>query len=134
MRRIVERSGVAEHEARKTVIKQCNGVLLPDVELPFDSEDFAGCTVADVLAEPERFVGLTMADPVEGISYGRCKAKILRRSDGSMYINSFAHGRTVYELRKDARAVRADLEKESDNGLFDKFMERSQLRTWMTSR
>jgi hypothetical protein len=122
VRRIVERSGVAEHEARKTVIKQCNGVLLPDVELSFDSEDFAGCTVADVLAEPERFVGLTMADPVEGISYGRCKAKILRRSDGSMYINSFAHGRTVYELRKDARAVRADLEKESDNGLFEKFI------------
>ena len=107
---------------------------MPDVELPFDGEDFAGCTVADVLADPERFVNLTMADPVEGIAYGRCKAKILRRSDGSMYINSFAHGRTVYELRKDARAVRAGLEKESDNSLFDKFIERSQLRTWTTSR
>jgi hypothetical protein len=123
VRRIVDRTGVPEHEARKTVIKQTKGVLLPDVELPFDSEDFAGCTVANVLADPERFVGLTMADPVEGISYGSCKAKVLRRSDGTMYINSFAHGRTVYELRKDARAVRADLEKESDNALFGKFIE-----------
>ena len=123
VRRIVERTGAPEHEARKTVIRQTQGILLPDVELPFDGEDFAGCTVADVLADPERFVNLTMADPVEGIAYGRCKAKVLRRSDGSMYINSFAHGRTVYELRKDARAVRAELEKESDNSLFDKFME-----------
>ena len=65
-----------------------------------------GCTVADVLADPERFEGATLADPNEGLDYGRCKAKILRRSDGTPLIHSFAHGRTVYELKLDAAAVR----------------------------
>jgi hypothetical protein len=50
-----------------------------------------------VLANPDRFVGETLADPLEGIEYGRCKAKIMRRADGSLWIHSFAHGRTVYE-------------------------------------
>ena len=29
-----------------------------------------GCTVADVLADPDRFEGETLADPLEGIEYG----------------------------------------------------------------
>ena len=61
---------------------------------------------ADVLADPERFVGATLADPNEGVDYGRCVAKILRRSDGTLFIHSFAHGRTIYELKLDAAAVR----------------------------
>jgi len=36
------------------------------VVLPFDDDDLAGCTVADVLADPERFEGATLADPIEG--------------------------------------------------------------------
>jgi hypothetical protein len=32
------------------------------------------------------------ADPIEGIEYGRCKAKIMLRRNGSVWINSFAHG------------------------------------------
>jgi hypothetical protein len=54
-----------------------------------------------------RFVGATMADPLEGPHYGSCKAMVMRRADGTPWINSFAHGRTVYELRYDARAVSA---------------------------
>ena len=87
--------------------RQCDGVLLPNVELPFDDEDLAGCTVADVLADPDRFVGATLADPLEGIAYGRGKAKIMRRADGSLWIHSFAHGRTIYELKRDL----ADIER-----------------------
>ena len=63
-----------------------------------------GCTVADVLADPERFVGATLADPNEGPDDGRCVAKILRRSDGTLFIHSFAHGRTIY--RSEARRRR----------------------------
>ena len=91
--------------AHRTIANQCDGVLLPDLELPFDDQEFAGCTVADVLADPDRFVGATLADPLEGTDYGPCKAKIMRRADGTPWINSFAHGRTVYELKYDFRAA-----------------------------
>jgi hypothetical protein len=64
-----------------------------------------------VLADPVAFVGETLADPLEGIAYGVCKAKIMRRADGTPWIHSFAHGRTVYDLKLDAAAIRAALAK-----------------------
>jgi hypothetical protein len=36
---------------------------------------------------------------------------VMRRADGSLWIHSFAHGRTVYELKLDAAAVRTILER-----------------------
>jgi hypothetical protein len=102
---LAERAGITGQEASRIIERQCDGILLPDLALLWDDDDLAGCTVADVLADPARFVGATMADPLEGPEYGRTKAKIMRRSDGSPWINSFAHGRTVYELRYDARAA-----------------------------
>ena len=66
----------------------------------------AGCTVADVLADPQRFEGETLADPLEGVGYGPSKASIMRRADGTPWIYTFAHGRTVYELRHNAPASR----------------------------
>src|SRR5262249_12709515 len=86
--------------------KRCNGILFPDTVLPFDDEELAGVTVADVLANPSAFEGETLADPVEGVECGRCKAMIMRRYDGTSWIHSFAHGRTVYELRYDATALK----------------------------
>src|SRR4051812_49084189 len=50
---------------------------------------------------PSGFIDKTLADPLEGRSYGPCKAKIRVRPDGSLYINSFAHGGMIYELRAD---------------------------------
>jgi hypothetical protein len=108
-KRIIERTGCTPETARRTVEQQCGGVLLSEVVLPFDLEEFEGATVADVLADPARFVGATLADPLEGVSYGRCKAKIMRRASGAVWINSFAHGRTVYELKLSARAIEAIL-------------------------
>jgi hypothetical protein len=103
--RLAETAGLTDQEARRVIEKQCDGILLPDLALPWDSDEYAGCTVADVLADPARFLGATLADPLEGPDYGRTKAKVMRRADGSPWINSFAHGRTVYELRYDARAA-----------------------------
>ena len=105
--KIAERTGITVLAAEKMVERQCGGVLLPAVVLPFDSDEMAGCTVGGVLANPARFVGATLADPLEGIAYGRCKAKIMQRADGSLWINSFAHGRIAYELKHDAAAVEA---------------------------
>jgi hypothetical protein len=105
--RLVQTAGITQQEARRVVERQCDGILLPDVVLEWDAEEHEGCTVGDVLADPGRFVGATLADPLEGIDYGRTKAKIMRRPDGSPWINSFAHGRTVYPLMFDARAAAA---------------------------
>jgi hypothetical protein len=110
-RRLAERAGIDPRQARKIVERQCNGVLLPDIELPFDDDSQAGITVSEVLADPVRFEGETLADPLEGVEYGRCKACIMRRADGSVWINSFAHGRTTYELKLDFPAAKAGLRK-----------------------
>jgi hypothetical protein len=111
MEMVKRKPGMTLAAARQVIERQCEGVLLPDVVLPFDDDEFAGCTVGDVLANPERFVDATMADPNEGPDHGRCVAKILRRSDGTVFIHSFAHGRTVYHLKLDAVAVRAAIER-----------------------
>jgi hypothetical protein len=102
-----ERTGMPLQAAKRAIERQCDGVLLPGVELIFDNPELVGCTVADVLARPADFEGATLADPLEGIEYGRCKAIVMRRRDGSPCIHSFAHGRTVYSLRFDVDAVRA---------------------------
>jgi hypothetical protein len=120
--RLAQRTGLGEEEAKQIVERQCDGVLLSDVVLPFDDEEFVDATVAVVLADPAKFEGATLADPVEGVEYGVGKAKVLLRGDGTPWINSFAHGRTVYELRYDFRAARAVLEKTAKVALADAFV------------
>jgi hypothetical protein len=112
-RKLVARTGISEKAARQVIDRQCEGVLRPDIVLPFDDPTLAGCTVGDVLADPDRFAGETLADPLEGVDYGHCKAKIMRREDGTPWIHSFTHGRTIYELKSDAGAVRKAMEKAS---------------------
>jgi hypothetical protein len=107
------RTGCSVDTARHAVERQCKGILRPDVILSFDAAELAGMTVGDVLADPSCFVGATLADPLEGIEYGRCKAKIMQREDGTPWINSYAHGRTVHELKPDAAAVETALNKAS---------------------
>jgi hypothetical protein len=108
---LVARTGVSEEAARQVIVRQCEGVLRPDIVLPFDDAELAGCTVGDVLSDPERFEGATLADPLEGVAYGTCKARIMRREDGTPWIYSFAHGRTIYKLKHDAASVRKAMEK-----------------------
>ena len=102
--------GKASPADRSAAIRACEGKLLSTFVLPFDDPALAGTTVADVLADPIRFVDETLADPLEGPGYGTCKAKIMLRADGSPWIHSFAHGRSVYHLLHDVAAVRAALQ------------------------
>jgi hypothetical protein len=120
--RLVERTGMDMGCARRTIEGQCEGVLLPDVVLPFDDDELAGKTVTDVLADPARFEGATLADPLEGVDYGRCKARIMRRADGTVWINSFAHGRTVYALKSDYSTAKAELENASKDEAAETFV------------
>jgi hypothetical protein len=107
---LVARTGTSASAARQVIARQCEGVLRPDVVLPFDDPDLAGRTVGDVLSDPELYEGETLADPLEGVAYGTCKAQIMLREDGTPWIHSFAHGRTIYELKHDAASVRKAME------------------------
>lgn len=109
--RIVDRTGCQLPAARQVVERQRAGVLLPAIALSFDDAALRGATVADVLSDPERFIGATLADPLEGVEYGAHKAMVMRRDDGTMWIHSFAHGRTTYDLKYDAALVEAELRK-----------------------
>jgi hypothetical protein len=122
MDKITKRTGISPQSAMHIVTRWCNGILLPDVVLPFDDAEFSGCTVADVLANPERFDGATLADPLEGVEYGTCKAKIMRRADGTPWVHSFAHGRVIYELRYDTAAINAALANVPDDQAADLFV------------
>jgi hypothetical protein len=92
------------------------GVLLPHLDLDFDHLGIV--SVAAVLADPDRFVSETLADPLEGADYGRCKAKVMRGGDG-LFIHSFAHGRALYLLRHDARSAKAAITQAPAAGLMD---------------
>ena len=100
---IVARTGISKEAAVAQVKSRCRGVLLPDLVLPFADKELEGCTVGDVLADPERFDGRVLADPIEGVSYGRTTAIVmLRRSDRHPWIKSFAHGGMSYTLESGA--------------------------------
>ena len=121
-KRLAERTGISPEIAAQVIARQCCGILLPSIVLQFDDPKLAGATVADVLADPARFESATLADPLEGVEYGACKAKVMRRANGSTFIHSFAHGRTVYELKLDACAIETALNRTPANEVASTFV------------
>jgi hypothetical protein len=121
-KRLAQKRSIKISEARKIVEREIEGVLLPDVELLFDDAEFSGSTVADVFMDPEKFLGATLADPIEGLRYGRTKAMVMRRADGSLFIKSYAHGHIVYELKRDYRAIEAVLKKSPPDDVVSLFV------------
>ena len=73
-------------------------MLEAEFELEFDAAELSICTVSEVIGSPKRFVGETLADPLEGRAYGRGKAKVLRMHNRCLMIHSFAHGGIKYQL------------------------------------
>ena len=102
--------GITEQAARRIANKHADGVLLPAVELTFADPAIGVVTVGEVLADPDKYVDEPLADPWEGPSYGLQTAKVLRRPDGSIFINSFAHGGQTFELKLDAETIRKILD------------------------
>jgi hypothetical protein len=115
--RISTKLGLPIISASRLVAARHRGILLPHLELDFDHLGIV--SVAEVLADPNRFVGETLTDPLEGVDYGRCKAKVMRADDGGLFIHSFAHGRSIYLLRHDARSAKAGIAKAPVEGLID---------------
>jgi hypothetical protein len=114
--------GYSRGQALSLVELQRRGVLLPSVELPFDDDDLTGKTVGDVLANPLAFAGETLADPNEGVEYGRGKAMVMRRANGSTWINTFAHGHAAYELKYDLGSVKMAISTAGNNDRVDTFI------------
>jgi hypothetical protein len=105
--------GVSEPTARRSVDRALTDgmpVLDPYQILQFDDPDLGDVMVADVLQDPERYVGQTLADPFEGVAYGRCKALVMRKREGGWFINSFAHGGIRYDLKYDVVHLRQAIE------------------------
>ena len=88
-----------------------NSLLSPDFELEFDDPAIGVVTVAEVLSDRARFIGQTLADPLEGPTYGRCKALVMEdRFNGGLFIKSFAHGGMGYRLVLNDTMIRAMIE------------------------
>jgi hypothetical protein len=117
VQKLTVKLGLPEASALRMVEKMHRGILSPQDELEFDH--LGSHTVADVLADPEQFVDETLADPREGTDYGRCKAKVMRADDGKLFIHSFAHGRSIYNLRYDATEAKAAIVKGPAPGAVD---------------
>ncbi len=99
------RDGIHFDTALRRIRARHKGVLLPPIVLEFDDSSIGQVTVGQLLADPDRFLGETLADPLEGVSYGRCKAKVMQGDDGQLIIHSFAHGGAVYRLLLDAPSL-----------------------------
>jgi hypothetical protein len=104
--------GLSKDEARAKVDRCIDWQELSgDFPLPFDDQKLADTTVADVLAAPDEYINKTLSDPFEGPVYGRGKAKLFQRDDGSLFVNSFAHGGITYELKAPPNEVDAEIER-----------------------
>jgi hypothetical protein len=103
--KVSDKYGMPITTALRLVAARHRGVLLPYVDLDFDHLGIV--PVATVLADPDHFIGETLADPLEGAAYGRCKAKLMKADEGGLLIHSFAHGRGLYHLRHDLRSAKA---------------------------
>ncbi|MCA1533858.1 hypothetical protein I6F21_14950 [Bradyrhizobium sp. NBAIM03] len=118
--KIAAKTGMPIPTAHRIVKARHSGVLYPDVELEFDHLGIVAAGA--VLAAPERYVGETLADPMEGVDYGRCKAMVMRGDDGNLIIHSFAHGRSIYRLRYDLKSAQEAFAAVAGGGTVDHAM------------
>ena len=86
---MVARTGMTVAEATAVLEKQADGLLLSSVVLEFDDPELAGATVGDVLDDPKKYAGETLADPIEGREDGACKATVMIGGDGVPFVHSF---------------------------------------------
>jgi hypothetical protein len=117
-----ERRGLPLERAEEIIAAAAGNehFLAAEFELEFDDDELGTCTVADVIDNPERFVGETLADPLEGPTYGWCKAKVLRRRDGTLMINGYAHGGIKYRLEGQGAPV-DELDDVIRHGRYERF-------------
>ena len=108
---IAKEQGIDKAVARKQVEAIGTGKtvdLPPGFVLHFASEGRA--TVAEVLADPGRYDGKALADPVEGTGYGVTTAAFYANPDGKPCIHSQAHGMGIRYFPKSQADMDAEAE------------------------
>ena len=101
-------------QARATIRASINGEATSWDQLEFDDPAIGVVSVADILDDPDRYHGETLADPVEGQDYGRGKAKVFANGGGNVIVNSYAHGGCLYRLGHIADYITAKVEEAGD--------------------
>jgi len=102
--------GASADRAQRMARQWAGNVLLPDVPLEFADPEIGQTTVGAVLLDPGRYIDEPLADPIEGPTYGKQTAKVLRRPNGEVFVRSFAHGGANYALRHDFDSLAAIIE------------------------
>lgn len=98
-REIATKQKIDIKDARARVALRHRGQLAPQIVIEFDDPEIGAKTVDEILADPERYIGETAADPLAGVEYGRCKCMVMRdEREDYLFISSFAHGGAVYRL------------------------------------
>jgi len=121
-KKIADRTGAPLSRVLDRLRHRHNGSLLPDHPLIFDDPAIGQVTVADVLKNPADYIGETLADPLEGVEYGRCKAKVMGTAETGLIIHSFAHGGATYRLKMDLPMVEAILAKSNKEMVISEFI------------
>jgi hypothetical protein len=107
---LIARGGMPRANAIRQVQARHRGVLGPDIVLTTDHH--GALSVGQILAEPDKYIGETLCDPMEGPAYGYGKAQVMRstREPDGVFIHSFAHGGATFDLRHDFNSARRRIE------------------------
>jgi hypothetical protein len=117
-------SMVSESDLQKELDAAFAGQLAPDFELEFDDPALGLVTVATILSDPERYVGETLADPIEGVAYGRCKAMLMRdERHGGWIIHSYVHGGNIYRLAHNKETITTMIQAAQPSDALGKFLD-----------
>jgi hypothetical protein len=81
------------------------GILRLGVVVEFDDPELGAVSVAAILGDPDRYDGETLADPIEGVGYGRNCGIVQCHADG-VHIFSFAHDGTRDIMANSVTATR----------------------------
>ena len=73
-----------------------------DFEHPLTKDDGTQFSFADVIADPDKYKNRSMPDPFDP-GDGPSKAQLYVNDNGTIVINSFAHGGTVYKLHQNGK-------------------------------
>ena len=94
----MEVNGTEEAKARKIIYTMLSNDC-KDIydEFPLEFANGEVVTVADVIANYKKYDGKALADPIEGVDYGKTTAKFYW-NNGKPFIYSFAHGESKYFL------------------------------------
>ncbi len=95
--------GIEESHARQSMERIANSDcqnLYGDFLLTFSNTALGTVSVKEVLGNPEKYDQQSLADPVEGVGYGKTTARFFWNDGKNPLINSFAHSGRLYNLIK----------------------------------